>query len=515
MTVDRARASKLEKQFHAIIHGRDKITSRNAPLFLEAIYTQNDVVACIERLRASKNGLEALQEALRCLEFTSDFFNRSVAGLLDRLSNSQLANIGGGSVLHQILRRIVDPPVFWTQFVKAFKDGQLKDQAQYCFAWLLHNLLLLPSPELDLQSSSPSDIARDQSILDTLLISPRLETRHIAVKIKHINSTCSVASSSNVEDTPGGRHDNDCANFREIAILPTELELRCTEKPFLRSSAAIDDPDTKEDRIAIHLDNQFRLLREDMLYDMREELQVILGIKKKRHRYGFTIKGLTLLDQHHATGNNKCKWGIQMRLSHDLWQLKDVQSKDREAHVRNNKKILPHLSMACLMAKEDIIAFPTINRDEVLLAKEPPVIVLQLGDHKSAVNALLRLAAAKPEDLSLLSIDTAIFAYEPILVALQEKRSLPLSQEVLYWSQDSPPAESPLDLSGIVPKIKANPTEDLQHLLNTKNSIRLDKAQADSLISGLTQSVSLIQVTVHKFPDKFTYSLVRCLGPPR
>jgi hypothetical protein len=492
------RASKLEKQFHEIIHGRVPVKSNNGSLFLEAIYSQTDVIACIERLRASKNGLEALKDALICVKFTSDFFNRSVAGLLEYLSKPQLANIGGGSVLHQILRHIVDPPVFWTQFVKAFKDGQLKDQAQHYFAWFLHNLLLLPPPALDLSSSCPSDVAQDQSILDTLLASPRHETRQIAEKIKHINSTCGVASSSNAEISPGGRHDNDCANFREIAILPTEQELRCKEKPFLRSSAAIDDPDTKEDRIAIHLDNQFRLLREDMLHDMREELQVFVGIKKKHHRFGFTFKGLTVVDQCYATGHNRCKWGIVMRLSHDLWQLKGVKVKDRVAYLRDNKKIFPHLSMTCLMVGANIVAFPTINRDEVLLAKEPPEVVLQLADKKSTMNTLLSLAAAKPEDISLLNIETAIFSYEPILVALQEKKSLPLFQELLYWSPDSPPTDSLLGLSGIVSAIKANPTQDLKPLLKTKDSICLDEAQANSLISGLTQSVSLIQVTVHR-----------------
>ncbi|OBZ78261.1 NFX1-type zinc finger-containing protein 1 [Grifola frondosa] len=65
--------------------------------------------------------------------------------------------------------------------------------------------------------------------------------------------------------------------------------------PVLRPSSVLEDPETEDDRVAIYLDNQFRLLREDMIYEMREELQIALGNKKRKHR-GFVVEDLVLLD---------------------------------------------------------------------------------------------------------------------------------------------------------------------------------------------------------------------------
>jgi hypothetical protein len=61
----------------------------------------------------------------------------------------------------------------------------------------------------------------------------------------------------------------------------------------LRRSTFLDDPATEHNRIALHLDNQFRLLREDMLSEMKEELHIATGGKKGHHR-GVKIKGLIL-----------------------------------------------------------------------------------------------------------------------------------------------------------------------------------------------------------------------------
>jgi hypothetical protein len=53
--------------------------------------------------------------------------------------------------------------------------------------------------------------------------------------------------------------------------MPTTDELRSQELPFLRTSEFIEDPESKPSPAHMHLDNQFRLLRKDMLCEMREE----------------------------------------------------------------------------------------------------------------------------------------------------------------------------------------------------------------------------------------------------
>jgi hypothetical protein len=142
---------------------------------------------------------------------------------------------------------------------------------------------------------------------------------------------------------------------------------------------------------------------------------------------------------------------------------------------------------------QEIAAFPTINRDEELLAQNPPVVILQFEGEASTVRVLLKLETAK--HIKLVQIDTAIFAFEPVLKALQEIKSFPLSRELLFWKDDSIVECLPLQnrTTNIIEAIRANPYQDLQGLLSTPTPVVLDKSQAASLLSGLTQKVSLIQ----------------------
>ncbi|THH18626.1 hypothetical protein EW146_g2397 [Bondarzewia mesenterica] len=488
--MDNPRAVKLRKHFDSIISGKQPLTRSNNPLFIEAICAAPDAAAYIHKLISSDKGLICLQASMR-FDLSVAFFNGSATTLLSYISSSDLTSIGGGSFLQPVLLSITEPPIFWTPFKEAFQAGLLQEKAQACFAWLLLQLISLPGePEL---VSSYREIAQDPCIIETLLSSSNYDVRSIAQRIQHIIATCSIGAAVDFETGPGGRHDNDFVDFREIAILPTADELISKEPAFLRPSAILDDPDTKDTRIATHLDNQFRLLREDMVYEMREELQIILALKKGKHR-SFRIDGLTVLDIHYKVSDDKkCKWGITLQCHDD--PFKGIKAKDRKAYLDENRKLFRHQSMACLLVDEEIVAFPTINRDENLLTQTPPIIVLQLEGQKSTTTTLLRLHRAKPEHIRLLQIDTAVFSYEPVLKALQEKQNIPLSSELFFWTNDTI-LESPsgqASTRSIVETIRADPGQNLQRLLNISRSVKLDKAQANSLVSGLSQRVSLIQ----------------------
>jgi hypothetical protein len=54
------------------------------------------------------------------------------------------------------------------------------------------------------------------------------------------------------------------------------------------------------DGLAFHVDRQFRLLREDMLRDLREDNQVALMIKKGRCR-GLCVENLSMYGEHLIT----------------------------------------------------------------------------------------------------------------------------------------------------------------------------------------------------------------------
>ncbi|KAJ7857559.1 hypothetical protein B0H13DRAFT_1158865 [Mycena leptocephala] len=96
---------------------------------------------------------------------------------------------------------------------------------------------------------------------------------------------------------PGGRHDNDHSDFRKIAIFPTADEIACTESPFLRFAAALDEDEIVTNRVGVYLDHLYRILREDMLYELREEMQLMSG-KQKGEQQNETDPVLNDLDAH-------------------------------------------------------------------------------------------------------------------------------------------------------------------------------------------------------------------------
>ena len=135
------------------------------------------------------------------------------------------------------------------------------------------------------------------SIIKTLLDSPRFSVRSIATKIKHVAIHSGSTPRSELLNGPGGRHDNDHVDFRQISILPTPDELESISEAFLRPSRWLENPATENNRLAMHLDNQSRLLREDMIGEMREEAQIAVGKKIGKYR-GFVVEGLVLKDLH-------------------------------------------------------------------------------------------------------------------------------------------------------------------------------------------------------------------------
>jgi len=479
------RASKLHKFLDSILFERQRPTRTNASLFIEAICAQPDPAACITRIIGSKAGLTPVQECMR-FDVNPSFLNGHATSLLIYIQAPVLETIAGGDYLNQVLLKVVDPPVFWTAFGQAFKAGLLEEKGQLCFAWLLLRLISLPGDV----ASQYREFAQDTSITDMLTSSSRSDVRSIGNKIKHIVAVYSTGTPVNIEYGPGGRHDNDFVNFREIAILPTADEIMSSELPFFRPIAQMEDPETESTRLATYLDNHFRLLREDMIYEMREELRIALGKKKGYHR-GLAVEGFTLLDVHYEKQNRRCNWGITLRCNDDLPQFKKVKPKDRKKHLDENRKILKHQSLACLLIDNEIAAFATVNRDEDLLVLNPPVIVLQLEGQASTVRALVKLKTAT--SIKVVQIDTAVFSFEPVLKALQAANTIPLSAELLFWKEDSIITGPPFQPNPIIQAIRANPQQDLKDLLRTSKSIKLDKSQANSLVAGLTQNVALIQ----------------------
>lgn len=470
------------------MYGDQKLkTFQNAVLFIEALCGQPDPPTCIERVISSPHGLSSLQASMR-FNASPSFHNGPATNLIRYIQCSTLKIILGGHYLHQVILHIVEPPIFWNAFLMSFRNGSLDTDAQQCVGWLLHELICLP-PE---QTVTYRALAQDTSIQRLLLDSTSLEVRTLGQRIKHVLSTFTSPNGEDAEFGPGGRHDNDFADFREVAILPTADEILSEEEPFLRLAETIDDPENTEKRLVTHLDNQFRLLRDDMLVEMRDELQIVFGKKKGKHR-GLIFDGFTVLDIVCGDVRKRHPWRLRLKATTDLrhhFHCKPT-SKDREAYLKTNHKIFKHQSLTCLVLDQEIVAFPTIDRNVDQLAEKLPIVTLQFTGKTSTVKALLRLKMAK--SVTLVQIDTAVFAFEPVLRGLQELNDMPLVDELLFWYPESPmsrPSQAP---TALIDQVESDPSKDLQDLLSTTKSINLDESQNSSLLTGLKQKVSLIQ----------------------
>jgi hypothetical protein len=503
--MDNPKAAKLNKLFNSIVSGTVKLTTENHALFVEAISSSPNPAACVHAIINNASGFQALQRSLT-LDTSVVFLNNSAAKLLRALAAPDIAAISGGDYVQKLVECIIQPPAtFWDAFLCAFQAGQLELDAQESFAWLLLQLVLLPTDK----ARPYNMLAEDPSVIDILLESSRSRVRSMAAKIKHVLNDSGYTPRSELLNGPGGRHDNDHVDFRQISILPTADELEFTsENAFLRPSSWLEDPGTETNRLATHLDNQFRLLREDMVAELREEVQIALGKKNGKHR-GFVIDGLILRDLYlqreeedeYEDGKIRIRrkdylwvpWALTFECKSDLWEFKYCKDAEtREAYLKNNPRFLRHKSLTCLVADGEVIAFPSIVRDEKLLARERPTLVLRFdnGEH-GITKALMHVPKAK--HVKLIHIDTAVFAYEPILTALQMKRALPLEREILFYKKGmvlDPPLHQP---KTIVAAIKVAPTQDLQRLLSTPEPICLDGAQSDALVNALSQRVALIQ----------------------
>ena len=480
-----ARNNRLRSLFYKVIYGEQILRSAaNAKLFIEAICNQADSVQCVQKLSSSPKGLSALQTALTA-DTSLDFLNTSAATFLTYIQTPELAVISQGEFLRNVLLAIVDPPIFWNALVNEQQVARLGDEALRCFSWLLVQLVSLPT-----EYATPYYSVASSRVQKTFLESSQLSVRTNGQKLKHIMETIS-SPEHHVGEGPGGRHDNDEVNIRDIAILPTPDEISWTDPPYLRRAVEIDDCPA-EGRFAMHIDNQFRLLREDMLRDLREGLQLALGLKKGR-RKGLSIDGLQIQGM---TAQERQPWTLRLQCDKDLPQFVNVKPDARKKYVQEHRSFVKHQSLACLIADGQVTALITIVRDDDLLAHDPPIVCVQFsGKDDSITKALYALKQA--QEVRLVQLSTAMFAYEPVLKRLQEIKELALKDEIMLWNPNDQVLPAPVStrasIVDLVTRIRHDPTVDIQGLLDLPKSTRLDASQAQCLLGGLTQRLSLVQ----------------------
>ena len=477
---DPVRARRLSKALHQFLTGARLVrVAADAKLFLEALLIEINPSRCVETLFSSKAKLDPLRDSVR-VDISANFIKSHSFKLVGYLSDPGVKSLADGSFLNDLLLAITCPPTFWNAAVKLCLNRSLSEENLQQFSWLAYSLLCIP-PNDDL------NVLEDiQSIIQHILAAQNHETRTYGYKIEKILQAKSSKTPNKAAFGPGGRHDNDFADYRQIRIYPTTDEFLFKETPYYLRAKEVEETPENE-RTMIHLDNQFRLLREDMLGELRTGLQVALGQKKGRKLETLGILSIAGL---HMEDDQPC---LALHCGSGLGRLTGLAESSKKKFLMDSKNFLKHQSFGALLGEHDIYGFAHINRNIDLLLRNPPIVILQFPDNTSFRKAVIALKTR--QDLRFTLVTTPVFAYEPILESLKKMMELPLDQNLLSPTardesfQPSPGLKSKAE--SILSTIDAKGRFTIR--ANTGQTVELDESQISSVVNAFTKPVTVIR----------------------
>jgi hypothetical protein len=483
---DSVRARRLTKELHRFLNGSRKIlATADAKLFLEALLIEVNPRRCVETLFSSKARLDPIRESVRA-DVSRDFIQNHSLRLVEYISDPGVRALADGAFLNDMIMAITYPPTFWNAAVKLCQNNGLSEKSLQQFSWLSYNLLCIPHEE------SLDCLADVQSIIKNFTTATNHKTRSNGYKIEKILQAKSSSNSTGLTFSPGGRHDNDFEDFRKIRIYPTTDEFLSTKQPYyLRTKEVEETPDSN--RTMAHLDNQFRLLREDMLGELRTGLQVALG-KKKGRSLNISLGNLSIAGLN-MDGEQPC---LALHCGLGLERLTKLDMTVRKKFLMDSKNFLKHESFGALLGDNDIHSFAHVNRDIDHLLREPPIVLLQFPDDESFKRALVALKTFR--NLRFTLVNTPVFAYQPILESLKKRVEVPIDQNLLFLASDDKTFQPLPAQKFMTDKIIAERTDDgnVTIRMNGRN-IELDESQARSVTNSLINPLTVIRGPPGKF----------------
>lgn len=481
------RASKLSGFFRDILKGTRKVqTTSDAKLFFEAARVQNQPALCIEGIVASKHGINALHISAR-IDLRAAFIKEHTLRFIEVLVDEQLKLLADGQILQQALVAIFAPPTLWNVLLRMAKAGELEGDDLKVFAWICLELLsLTASADLDV-TEDVEDITRHN-----LINSEFPETRQLAYKIQKLlqrrKSPIGMAGDIN---GPGGRHDNDFEDFRKVAIYPTADEFLSTERPFYRQAKEVFEVNMSE-RPALHLDNIYRLTREDLLGELRSDWQNTQG-RKRGKRSAVTLGNLWPIGLDLGDDKFRKKSCLAISCSAGLEQLANMHQTSRKKWLKDHPNYLRHQAFGALYRGQEIFGFAFIDRDIDQLIRSPPVIILRFADERAFTKALLAFKTLPGLNFTL--VDTPVFAYEPVLERLKVMDELPLQDSLLNPSESVDDFDPEPSIQAIVERLSLmSDTTTIRLFSGVEDKMcNLDHSQRQSLSNALSHKVSVIQ----------------------
>jgi hypothetical protein len=486
--------------FHAITEGKMRIQASNdAKNFLDGFtilcQKKSSSFAVEIVISRGETALDAVRAAVRN-SLSHVFLSSSTLPFIAQLAAPDVETLSSGDFLSRIILEIVYPPTFWNGLVSTHAAGQLSETSIETFAWLCLQVINIRRDDGEL--SHHIDNIEGIVLNGSFDRAASHKTRVYHCRIKKI--LASLRSNGPTQgpggSTPGGRHDNDFADFREISLLPTNDELLSKERPFLpRLEDVFQSPNVCSE---MYLDWMFRLLREEMLAELRDDLKLAQDDEKK-------TKPLILTDLYYAGYNSGTQGKAQLRSSlcsiyvsseGGLEFLTNMESSKARKYLKENPRYLRHQSLAVLYRGMDVVSFGSLIRKEDDLIKHPPILTIQFEEATAFRKSMQCLMGPERSELRLIFVNTAMFAFEPILKRLQQMRELPLDTHLLTPKDAGNTLELPANLHEYIAQWKSalqNGKSVKIPTKSTKKSIEVRDAQLESLINGLTNPVALIQ----------------------
>lgn len=504
------RAARLNRLFRDTVAGKNPVRSASdAQRFLEAVRSQASASRCVEVLVSSPRGLDAVRDAIRS-DLSTQFVLSHTLPFLGYVADPGVKALVDGQLLAQVLLVVADPPTVLNTLIGLFATRQIPDPSLYPFAWLAVELISLPA-----NSGVKVDVVKLVEVVSgsqQFVKSEDHATRELGYRLqKIVRIRCASGPPADAgPGGPGGRHDNDLADFRRIAIYPTTDEFLSTQQPYYQTAQDVAGTDSDRRPLA-HLDNQFRLLREDMLAELREDLQVATGAKRGK-RTPLALGGLVPcgIETKDAAGGRFQPCTLLVQCYAGLAFLEKMEAAPaRHKYLKDHSSFLRHQAFGVLIRDSEILGFAFVDRDIDRLARLPPVVSLQFTNDVGLRNALLALHAGDPRRgrVQFILVDTPVFAYEPVLLELQRMADVPLLDLLVnpttIAGESTPGFELPLHLQmiathlGVELDLARQPGWPKPGVVEVStlfgSTIEVDESQCEALHLALTSPVSQIQ----------------------
>lgn len=439
----------------------------------------------MEAIIASKYGMDALQLAAR-LDLSVTFMQEQTLQFLAYLIDDKLSMLVDGQILQQALVVLAKPATFWNELLIAARGGALDDEAFRVFSWFCLELLSLPeTAEVDVLADI-TPLAQSGKFTEATCP----ETRKIGYRIQRLLQLRNSPNSKSGDGyAPGGRHDNDFEDFRKVAVYPTTDEFLSAERPFYRRAKEVFETDVSE-RAAVHLDNTYRLTREDLLGELRSDWQIAQGRKSGR-RSALTLRKLWPIYLDLGDDKTRKKCSLALGCGAGLEELGKKHPNSRKKWLEDNKSYLRHQAFGALYQGQEIFGFAFVDRDIDSLLKSPPVVILQFTNDEALKRALLALKGT--QDVMFTLVDTPVFAYEPVLERLKDMKELPLQDQLLDPSDATDDFVPRSAIRMIIERLASSNVEVLIKNGRVDKKFQLDYSQRHSLKSALSRKASVIQ----------------------